>query len=146
MERKPKIPSWTGRQVKLWRTLGLIFVGRLNQDHAGHFVRIKPVVYTDVQSTKRVADKHVRRRDSRSSKKLMQVLRDRDTRARKRSRITPAFSGSIVPAGACELGDFRLYLCLRSNITGRIPRGIQNNRRTAFSRAIDIQSPHTNID
>src|SRR5229473_6429574 len=108
MQGMPKVARHSARHVELRRTLRLIFVRRIHQHHAGHFLGITSVVDASIQAAERRSNQNKWVRHASALHELMKITGDRRAGSWIRTWIAPSFACAIVPARSCEFGDFSL--------------------------------------
>src|SRR5580658_346282 len=115
----------------------------VNEYHPSYFIRVKAPINPRVQTAEGRTSEHVGRRHACSFQELMKILSNCVAGSRKGTGIAPTLAGSVVPAGLCELGDFRLKRLPFE--AGAGSARLEDHWRRTCSRAKDIETTATNV-
>jgi hypothetical protein len=95
-------------EIELGRAQRFVFVRRIDESESSYFVWEKPGIHPRIQTTERSAGKYAWRRHTCMFQERMKIPGDGRTGSRKGTGVAPAYTGSVIPAGLYELGNFRL--------------------------------------
>ena len=117
------------RQAIRWsqqeRRLVLVGMTGIDQYHPGHFRGEARGVDPRVLPADRGTDEEERRVLARCAEQFVKVIRDARAGANCSRGIAPAYSGAVVPAGACEPGHFGLHR--QPGIAGSVPAAFEDD-------------------